>query len=207
LGNVIDPFEIADRFGADSIRYFLLREAPFGSDFSFGEEKVRLRRNGDLGNDLGNLVKRSLAMLTRYRDGRVPARSPSALGTRFETLGRRIGAQIDELGFRDALESIWELVTALNRTIDEKKPWELHKRGDEPALDALLYELCEGLRWLAHAIAPFMPATARGIWAQLGLEGEPHGAWATELVWGGLEPGTQTKPSAEGLFPRIDAPA
>jgi methionyl-tRNA synthetase len=207
LGNVVDPFEIADRFGADTIRYFLLREAPFGSDFSFGEEKVRLRRNGDLGNDLGNLVKRSLAMLARYRDGRVPARSASHIGARFETLGSRIGLHLQTLGFRDALEEIWELVTALNQTIEERKPWELHKLKNDAALDAVLYDLCEGLRWLAHALAPFMPSTARGIWAQLGYDGEPHGPWASELVWGGIEPGTQTLPSDAALFPRIDAAA
>jgi methionyl-tRNA synthetase len=203
LGNVIDPFEIADRFGADSIRYFLLREAPFGSDFSFSEEKVRLRRNGDLGNDLGNLVRRTLAMLARYRAGRVPARAPSELGARFSALGARTGTAIAALGFREALEVIWELVTALNRTIDDTRPWELDKRGDAIALDAVLYELCEGLRWLAHLIAPFMPATARGIWTQLGFEGEPDGPWSLELTWGRLEPGTLVRPSEEPLFPRL----
>ena len=204
LGNVIDPFEIADRFGADSIRYFFLREAPFGSDFSFGEEKVRLRRNGDLGNDLGNLVKRSLAMVTRYRAGRVPEPGASALAQRFVDLGARTGAQIELLGFREALETIWELVTALNRTIDEKRPWDLNKRGAEAELDAALYELCEGLRWLAHLVAPFMPATARGIWMQLGYDGEPAGAWEQELVWGGLAGGTQLRPSDDALFPRLE---
>jgi methionyl-tRNA synthetase len=95
------------------------------------------------------------------------------------------------------------VVPALNRTIHEKRPWELDKRGDVPALDAVLYELCEGLRWLAHLIAPFMPATARGIWAQLGFEGEPRGAWPDELVWGRLESGSVVAPSDEPLFPRL----
>ena len=205
LGNVIDPFEIADRFGADTIRYFLLREAPFGSDFSFGEEKVRLRRNGDLGNDLGNLVKRSLAMLVRYRESRVPSPGPTELGVHFADLGARVGAHIAALGFREALEATWELIAALNRAIDEKRPWDLNKRGDDTALDGILYELCEGLRWLAHLVAPFMPSTATGIWTQLGFEGEPHGTWAEELVWGRLQPGTIVRPSDDGLFPRLDA--
>jgi methionyl-tRNA synthetase len=205
-GNVIDPFEIVERFGADTIRYFLLREAPFGSDFSFGEEKVRLRRNGDLGNDLGNLVKRSFAMLARYRDGVVPAVvAESAIGTRFADLGETAGARIAELDFRGALEAIWELVAALNRTIDERKPWELHKRGDDAALDAVLYELCEGIRWLAHLTAPFMPAAARGIWSQFGYAGEPGGAWSHELVWGKLAAGSRIEPAEGALFPRIDA--
>jgi len=204
LGNVVDPFEIADRFGSDTVRYFMLREAPFGTDFSISEEKIRLRRNGDLGNDLGNLVKRTLAMLVRYREGVVPARGSSELGTRFANLGERTGGHIAELGFRDALEAIWELVTVLNRTIDEKRPWDLNKRGDGAALDAVLYELCEGLRWLAHLVAPFMPVTAAGIWSQLGYEGEPRGAWSDALRWGGLEPGTIVAPREEGLFPRLE---
>jgi len=204
-GNVVDPFELVERFGSDTIRYFLLREAHFGSDFSFSEEKVRLRRNGDLGNDLGNLVKRSLAMLARYRDGRIPAAAPSAFGARFADLGARTGALVERLAFRDALEAVWELVTALNRTIEEQKPWELHKRGDDAALDAVLYDLCEGIRWLAHLTFPFMPATARGMWTQLGLAGEPAGAWSDELVWGRLASGAQTAPAEAALFPRLDA--
>ena len=204
-GNAIDPFALAERFGADTIRYFLLREAHFGSDFSFGEEKVRLRRNGDLGNDLGNLVKRTLAMLARYRGGVVPNAEPSAFGARFTDLGARVGDALEAVAFRDALASIWELVTALNGAIEEAKPWELHKRGEGRALDAILYDLCEGLRFLAHLTFPFMPATGRGIWQQLGYAGEPHGAWRDELVWGRLPAGTATAPVEAALFPRLDA--
>jgi len=206
-GNVIDPFEIVETFGADAIRYFLMREAPFGSDFSLSLEKIRQRRNGDLGNDLGNLVRRSLAMLVRYREGRVPAPQDSELASRFAGLGARAGAQIAELGFRDALETIWEFVAALNRTIDEKKPWELHKRGEAALLDALLYELCEGIRWLAILLWPFMPVKATEIWRQLALDGEPAGAWDVELRWGRLAAGTLVRPAEAPLFPRLDAPA
>jgi methionyl-tRNA synthetase len=206
-GNVIDPFDFAERFGADTVRYFLLREAPFGSDFSFGEEKVRLRRNADLGNDLGNLLKRSLAMLVRYRDGRVPKGGPSERGEHFAGLGARVGAHLEALAFREALEAVWELITALNRAIDETKPWELHKRGDQAALDAILYDLCEGLRWLAHLLAPFLPASARGMWNQLGFDGEPGGAWSEELRWGRIEPGRLVRPAEGALFPRLDAEA
>jgi methionyl-tRNA synthetase len=206
-GNVVDPFELADRFGADAIRYFLLREAPFGNDFSFSQEKVRLRHNGDLGNDLGNLVKRSLAMLTRYRAAKVPVRGVSTFGARFESLPRRAATHLASLEFRDALETIWELVGALNRSIDERKPWELNKRDQKEALDAVLYDLCEGIRWLAHLLAPFMPATATAIWEQLGLEGAPRGDWREELVWGRLPSGTVARPSDAPLFPRIDPAA
>ena len=207
-GNAVDPFDLATRFGADSIRYFLLREAHFGSDFSFSEEKVRLRRNGDLGNDLGNLVKRSLAMLARYRDGRVPharnvdarpaiRRSRCAHG-RVPRTSRVSRSARSHLGTRDRAEPCDR---------EETKPWDLHKRGDDAALDAVLYDLCEGLRWLAHLTYPFMPTTATGIWTQLGASGEPHGAWSDELVWGRLAAGTQTAPADGALFPRLDPPA
>ena len=204
-GNVIDPFEVAERFSPDAVRYFLLREAPFGSDFSISEEKIRLRRNGDLGNDLGNLVRRSLAMLTRYRNDLVPQPpETSELGERFAELGARVATELERLGFREALETIWEFVAALNRAIDDRKPWELQKAGRELELDAVLYDLCEGLRWLAHLTAPFMPVKAAEIWQQLGFEGEPAGDWREELRWGGLAAGTQTRPAEAPLFPRID---
>ena len=204
LGNVVDPFALVDRFGADAVRYFLLREAPFGSDFSFSEAKVLQRRQSDLGNDLGNLVRRSLAMLARYRNGTVPAGGAADFGARFEGLGAAAGARIAELDFRGALDSIWELVGALNQTIDERRPWDLNKRGEEHALDAVLYDLCEGLRWLSHLLFPFLPATARAIGRQLGAAGDPAGAWEDELVWGKLAPGTQTRPEEAQLFPRIE---
>jgi methionyl-tRNA synthetase len=100
---------------------------------------------------------------------------------------------------------VWELVTALNREIDEKKPWVLFKEGRMVELDALLYDLCEGLRWLAILTYPFMPEKATEIYNQLGLDGEPNGDWTTELRWGGLAAETQTRPGAV-LFARIDAP-
>ena len=205
-GNVIDPFAMAERFGADAIRYFLLREAPFGSDFSFGEEKVRARRNSDLGNDLGNLVKRSLAMVARYRDGRVPERGDSVFAERFAGLPLRVGTCLNDLAFREALEAIWELVTALNAYVDTTKPWDLHKRGEAETLDAVLYDLCEGVRWLAQLLWPFMPVKAAEIWRQLAQSGEPDGDW-TALRWGGLAAGTALAPADEPLFPRLDAEA
>jgi methionyl-tRNA synthetase len=208
-GNAVDPFVLAETFGADTIRYFFMREAHFGADFSFSEEKVLARRNGDLGNDFGNLVKRSLAMLARYRGGRVPrAAGASPFATRFADLGTRVGMLIDALAFREALDAIWELVSALNVHVEQSKPWDLYKRRDDPPaaaeLDTVLYDLCEGIRWLAHLTFPFMPNASRSIWSQLGLAGEPHGDWARELVWGGLVPETLTLPSDGALFPRLE---
>ncbi len=216
LGNVVDPFALADRFGADTVRYFLLREAPFGSDFSFSEEKVRQRRNSDLANDLGNLVKRSLAMLAKYRDGIVPQSTDTTFGQRVAQFGllSRVDRGVRSLNFRDALDAIWELVSALNRLIDERKPWELHKQEKTDELDTVLADLCDGLHWLAMLLAPFMPATARSIWHQLGLDGEPQ-SWnqvrggagqdqADGKFWRRLASGTKTQPAQAPLFPRLE---
>ncbi len=209
LGNAVDPFALADRFGADALRYFLLREAPFGSDFSYSEEKIAQRHNSDLANDLGNLLQRTLSMLQRYRDGAVPKGNPSAseLGTRFAPLPQSMRTQILDLRFREALETMWELVTALNRTIDERKPWTLHKEGRADELDAVLYDLCEGLRWTAILLHPVMPERTAEMWRQLGEPGRIDEDWASSLAaWGGLAPGTQTAPAAS-LFPRLDVVA
>jgi methionyl-tRNA synthetase len=206
LGNTVDPFVLAERFGADAMRYFLLREAPFGSDFSYSEEKIALRRNSDLANDLGNLLQRTLSMLQRYRDGVVPPPAPgSELGGRFSALPVTVRERIMDLRFREALEGVWELVTALNRTIDERKPWTLYAAGQADALDALLYDLCEGLRWLAILLHPFMPERMGEMWRQLGNPGRIDDDWTTSLhAWGGLAPLTQTAPAAS-LFPRLDS--
>lgn len=210
LGNAVDPFALAERFGPDAMRYFLLREAPFGSDFSYSEEKIVQRYNSDLGNDLGNLLRRSLAMLEKYRNGLVPqppfdeAARQMAFGEQFTDLPGRVLSLIEDLQFRDALEAIWELVSALNRAVDDRKPWVLFKEGRQTQLDALLYDLCEGLRWLAILLHPFMPERSEIIWGQLGMREPIDADWKRALVWGGIASGTQTAPG-ESLFPRIEA--
>jgi methionyl-tRNA synthetase len=205
LGNAVDPFLLAERFGADTMRYFLLREAPFGSDFSYSEEKIAQRRNSDLANDLGNLLNRTLSMLARYRDGIVPEPAAgSELGARFAPLPVTVRQRILDLRFREALEGVWELVTTLNRTIDERKPWTLHADGQTGELNEVLYDLCEGLRWLAVLLHPFMPERMGEMWAQLGAPGRIDEDWSQSLgAWGGLAPLTQTSLTSP-LFPRLD---
>jgi methionyl-tRNA synthetase len=205
LGNTVDPFALAQRFGPDSMRYFLLREAPFGSDFSYSEEKIAQRHNSDLANDFGNLLQRTLAMLQRYREGIVPAgRGPGELAERFSQLPATVRERILDLRFREALESVWELVTALNRTIDERKPWVLYKENRRDDLDAVLYDLCEGLRWLAILLHPVMPERTAEMWRQLGAPGRIDEDWSSSLAgWGRLAPHTRTAPAAS-LFPKID---
>jgi methionyl-tRNA synthetase len=205
LGNTVDPFLLAERFGPDSMRYFLLREAPFGSDFSYSEEKIAQRHNSDLANDLGNLLQRTLSMLQRYRAGVVPAgRGPGELAERFGALPITVRESILDLRFREALESVWELVAELNRTVDERKPWVLHKQNLDDDLDAVLYDLCEGLRWLAILLHPVMPERMAEMWRQLGTPGRIDEDWSVSLAaWGGLAPNTRTAPSAS-LFPKIE---
>lgn len=201
-GNVVDPFEIAQRFTSDAVRYFLLREAPFGQDFNFSEEAVVRRYQAELGNDLGNLLNRTLSMVERYCGGRVPA--PIDAGNLpIRGLGERVAERVLVCGFRDALEDVWQLVTALNRLIDESKPWELKKRGETEALNACMYRLCEGLRWLALILHPFMPMKTEEMWRQLGLEDTPTQPWQSALRWGGLAEGTRVN-KGEPLFPRLE---
>jgi methionyl-tRNA synthetase len=206
LGNVIDPFVLAQRFGADSMRYFLLREAPFGSDFSYSEEKIAQRHNSDLANDLGNLLQRTLSMVERYRASVIPeGRSKSSeLGAQFAALPLTVRTSILDLRFREALEQVWGLVTALNRRIDERKPWVLHKEARRDELDVLLYDLCEGLRWIAVLLHPVMPERMSEMWKQLGAPGRIDEDWSRSLaVWGGLAPATPTAMGAP-LFPRAE---
>jgi methionyl-tRNA synthetase len=143
-------------------------------------------------------------MLLKYRNGLVPPAAESQLGERFADLGIIVHERVTNLQFREALDAIWELVTALNREIEEQKPWALHKAGLGDRLDAVLYDLCEGLRWLAILVAPFMPEKAAEMWRQIGLPGTPEVIWREELRWGGLAANTQTD-SGTALFPRIDA--
>jgi len=208
LGNAVDPFALAERFGADSLRYFLLREAPFGSDFSYSEAKIAQRHNSDLGNDLGNLVRRSLSMLLKYRDGVVPPGDAvaSEVGAAVAALPQRVRTLILSLDFRSALEAVWELVVALNRRIDDQKPWVLHREERDTELDALLYDLCEGIRWLAMLLHPVMPERTAEMWRQLGATALIDADWDAALQWGGLPSGTRVT-LGDALFPRIELDA
>lgn len=202
LGNAVDPFVLADRFGADSIRYFLLKEAPFGSDFSYSEEKIAQRHNSDLGNDLGNLAHRTLSMLERYRDGVLPE-APSDVRRDFRGMSERVRTEVMDLHFREALDEVWALVNALNRSIEEQKPWVLYKEGRNEDLDALLWHLCDGLRALAILLHPVMPERMEELWRRLGLGDRPiDDLWERSLP-AAIEAGARVQ-AGTPLFPRIE---
>ena len=209
-GNVVDPFKMAELYGADAFRYFLLREVPFGHDGDFSEAALVGRINSDLANDLGNLLNRTLQMIVSYRDGVVPAgKLDDPLDAELRALAKATLERVDEamerFAFDEALKTIWALVGRANKYIDETMPWKLAKEGQEKKLDSVLLSLYEALRLSALLIAPYMPGTSRRIWEQLGLDGSPLELLYDDFVWG-AGAGTRVR-KAEVLFPRIDLEA
>ncbi len=208
LRNVVEPNMLIDKYGVDAIRYFLLREVPFGLDGDFSHAALVHRINSDLANDLGNLVSRSTAMLGKYFGGTLPA--PSTLDAVDEAFVQRFPAAIakvdelmEELAFNKALQAIWELVGAANKYIDETAPWALAKEESlRPRLATVMYNLLEGTRIIALLVAPFMPETGASILKTLGIPVQELQLDGNDR-WGQLPPGTQVAKAAP-LFPRIE---
>ncbi|MDA8064604.1 MAG: methionine--tRNA ligase [Thermaerobacter sp.] len=199
-GNTVDPRQLIQRYGRDALRYFLLREVPFGSDGAYSEEALVRRTNVDLANDLGNLLSRTTAMIERFAGGVIPpgGADPGGLARLSEEVTGEVTRALEGLELSGALTAVWRLVARANKLIEERSPWALAKAGD-PALDPLLYSLAETLRVTAVLLAPFLMDTPGRILEQLGSPAAP--AWA-DAAWGGLVPGTRIRRGAP-LFPRL----
>jgi len=213
-GNIIDPVELVDAYGGDALRYYLMRDISFERDGDFTRSNLIQRYNSDLANDLGNLLNRTVSMIGRYLDGRVP--EGDGVERDLEAVALQAGAAtvagIERWDFDAAVDGAWSLVRRANQFIDEHEPWKLAR---DPAqrgrLGGVLYGAAESLRLLGLYLAPVVPSAAARLREQLGLPPLAPGAWhpeSGEARWGVLAPGTRVQ-KAQPIFPRIetDAPA
>lgn len=209
-GNVIDPVVLIEKYGIDSLRYFLLREVPFGTDGTFTPEAFVERINFDLANDIGNLLNRTIVMIDKYFGGKIPAYVPNATpfdASLVETAANavsKVEEAMEEMQFSVALAAVWQLISRTNKYIDETQPWSLVKEeGKREQLGSVMYHLAECLRISAVLLRPFLVTTPSSIQAQLGLEENELFDWDSAYRFGGIPSGTRVQ-KAEPMFPRLE---
>jgi methionyl-tRNA synthetase len=207
LGNVVEPRQLVATYGLDQVRYFLMREKPFGADGSMSHQAIVSRINVELANDLGNLAQRSLSLIARNCGGQLPARGPltdddTILLEAARGLPAAVGAQMERQTFHDALEDVWKVIRAANGYIDRQAPWALN-RTDKPRMAAVLRVLADTLRAVATVLQPFMPDAMARMLDQIGV---PPDSRALAALGEDLPDGI-TLPPPQGVFPRYVEPA
>nr|WP_227871904.1 methionine--tRNA ligase [Paenibacillus bovis] len=210
-GNVVDPVTLIDRYGLDALRYYLLREVPFGSDGTFTPESFVDRVNSDLANDLGNLLNRSVAMIDKYCDSTIPGYAGRVLevdGLLEDTVQQtidKVEQAMEKLEFSVALTAISQLISRTNKYIDETQPWVLAKdEANRAQLDSVMYHLAESLRIISVLLKPFLTRAPKQISEQIGATAEELNTWDSIRTYGQIPAGTRVV-KGDPIFPRLDA--